>query len=207
MLIDMHTHTTLSSCSVLDIHDMIGIAKDRGLDGFCVTDHHTMDIRHYITEGIQKNGVTVIFGMEYDTPDGDFLIFGPYERIPQKMQAKKLLNHIKNTGGIAIAAHPFRKNRPVTKHLLQDRFCTMVESINGRNSDIENLNVKNLTNYDELTKVGGSDAHTADELGNTVTHFPLPIRSRQDLLFALTYGLCQPERHHPLYSVNHHING
>jgi hypothetical protein len=31
----------------------------------------------YIEEGIQDNGLYLLIGMEYATPDGDFLLFGP----------------------------------------------------------------------------------------------------------------------------------
>lgn len=193
MIFDMHTHTILSSCSVLDFNEIIDIARIIGLDGICITDHRTMDIRHHITEGIQPNGVIVIFGMEYDTPHGDFLIFGSYEHIPQNMAALDLLNYIKHTKGIAIAAHPFRKNRPVKESFVRDKLCTVVESINGRNSEIENLKTETWQKRYRQTQTGGSDAHTPHELGKVVTRFSMPIYSRKDLVYALRHGLCKPE--------------
>ncbi len=193
MIFDMHTHTTLSSCSVIDIHEIIDVAKNSGLDGICITDHQTMDIRHHITEGSQTNGLIVIFGMEYNTLDGDFLIYGPYEHIDKEMKSADLLNYVNDTKGIAIAAHPFRKDRPVKEGFFQSRLCTMIESINGRNSDIENLKADRWRKRYALTEIGGSDAHTLDELGRAVTRFSMPIRSRKDLIYALNHNLCRPE--------------
>ncbi len=193
MIFDLHTHTTLSSCSVLDFQEIIDLAIIIGLDGICITDHRTMDIRYHITEGRQSNGVVVIFGMEYDTPEGDFLIFGPYEHIPQGMTASDLLNHVIDTKGVAIAAHPFRKNRSVEEKLIQKKLCTVVESINGRNTDIENLKIDRWLGSYDLAEIGGSDAHTPYELGKIVTRFSMPVYSREDLIYVLRHGLCKPE--------------
>jgi predicted metal-dependent phosphoesterase TrpH len=197
MIFDMHTHTNLSSCSTLDVHDMIDEAGKLDLDGVCITDHQTMDVRHQIKEGPQSNGLIVIVGMEYDTPDGDFLIFGPYEEIPPGMGGEALLNHVKTTGGVAVAAHPFRKGRMLNETLVQNRLCHVAEGINGRNSDIENLKFDRLRKRYGLTEIGGSDAHTLTELGRAVTRFSAPIRSRKDLIYALDHSLCEPgQRQH-----------
>jgi predicted metal-dependent phosphoesterase TrpH len=49
------------------VQDAIARAKERGLDGLCITDHNTLDVRHVLSEGVQENGLCVIFGMEYST--------------------------------------------------------------------------------------------------------------------------------------------
>ena len=193
MIFDTHTHTNLSSCSVLDVHDMIRIACDIGLDGICITDHHTMDVRHQISEGLQSSGLIVIIGMEYETPDGDFLIFGPYEDLAPGMDAQKLLVHVKKTGGAAIAAHPSRPARPVSEYIIHDGLCRTVETINGRNSDIENLKVRKWQNSYQITATGGSDAHMGFEIGKIVTRFFHPISTRQHFIQAINAGKCQPE--------------
>jgi len=193
MLFDVHTHTNLSSCSVNNIHEMIDIANHIGLDGICITDHQTMDIRNDIKEGTQENGVVVIIGMEYDTPGGDFLLFGPYEHISTDMDAGCLLNHVGVTGGIAIAAHPFRTDRPVNDRFLGKGLTTVIESINGRNSDIENVKADKWNKKYKLAGVGGSDAHTPGELGTVVTRFSMPIHSRGDFIYALKNDTYHPE--------------
>lgn len=195
MIFDLHTHTTLSSCSVLGIDHMLGIAEKIGLDGLCVTDHQTMGIRDAISEGLQPNGVTVIFGMEYATSEGDFLIFGPYEEIPAGLDAKRLLHHVSETRGAAVAAHPFRADRPVARHLIRHGACTAIECINGRNSEIENLDALRWGHHRGLAGTGGSDAHTPAEIGNAITRFSMDVRSRADLIHALRTRRCRPERH------------
>ena len=193
MIFDTHIHTNLSPCSSLDVHDMIRIACDVGLDGICITDHQTMDVRHRISEGIQPGGIIAIIGMEYETPDGDFLIFGPYEELAPGMDAQKLLAHVKETGGVAIAAHPFRIGRCVSEHIIHSGLCRTIETVNGRNSDIENLNVQKWLDSYQITTIGGSDAHADVEVGKIVTRFFNPIHTRQDFIQAVNAGKCLPE--------------
>lgn len=193
MIFDLHIHTTLSPCSVMGIDSLLDSAVLAGLDGICVTDHQTMAIRHHLTEGLQKNGLTVIFGMEYATDDGDFLIFGPYEDIQKDMDAVQLLTHVRNTGGAVVAAHPFRKERPVSEHLVADGLCPAMESVNGRNSTLENLQSSRWRSKYQLVETGGSDAHSPVEIGRVVTRFDAPVHTRRDLIDAIRDGRCRPE--------------
>ena len=113
------------------------------------------------------------------------------------MSAKALLQHVRATKGVAVAAHPFRGNRLVSEALLLEKHFHIVESINGRSSDIENLKINRWLKGFQLTEVGGSDAHMPDELGKAVTRFSVSVHSRKDLIYALQHGLCRPEA--PLY--------
>lgn len=192
MNFDLHVHTRISSCSNLETGDILKYARTFGLDGVCITDHQTMDIRHHLREGIQKDGLCVIFGMEYSTPHGDFLIFGPFEDIPPALSAPELLARVDRHGGMAIAAHPFRSKRPVAEHLIRQGRCQAMESINGRNTRLENLRAQRWYQQYDLTQTGGSDAHTLEELGKVRTLFHVPIRSRSDLISALKNGWCRP---------------
>jgi predicted metal-dependent phosphoesterase TrpH len=177
----------------MNIRDIISLAKERGLDGVCITDHDTMDIRHELTEGIQANGLWVIFGMEYSTPQGDFLVFSPTHRIAPRLSASQLLRSIKDQDGVAVAAHPFRSGRSVSEQVIRMGLCNVVEGINGRNTPEENAAVKQWMNRYDLVQCGGSDAHQPEEIATFATRFLSPIRSRVDLIRALASGQCRPE--------------
>ena len=192
MLIDLHVHTTYSSCSELTIEDILNNALTHGLDGVCITDHNSMAARKDIAEGIQDDGLVVIIGMEYDTPDGDFLLFGPFEDMKEGLMADELLKIVDQRGGVAVAAHPFRFERSVSQHIMQQGLCHAVESINGRNSDLENAKVGTWTRKYPLIQCGGSDAHTKDELGAVGTLIDAPVKTRDDLIHAIKSGLCTP---------------
>ncbi len=108
------------------------------------------------------------------------------------MDAVSLLALIERTGGVAIAAHPLRNDRPLSEHLIRNGLVHVVESFNGRNFEIENLRVGSWRKKYSFHEIGGSDAHSLEELGKVTTNFDLPIQSRSDLIFALKNGLCSP---------------
>ncbi len=193
MRFDLHVHTTLSSCSILPLADILRHARSRGLDGVCITDHDTMDARHSVREGIQDDGLCVLFGMEYATLAGDFLLFGPFEGLPTGLPAPQLLGVVEQAGGVAIAAHPFRSARPAEPYVVREGLCKAVEVINGRNSELENLRVSTWRRRHKLTECGGSDAHTLEELGRVTTCFNVPVRCRQELILALQNSQCRAE--------------
>jgi len=193
MIFDMHVHTIFSPCSRMRVDEAVAAARQSGLDGICITDHDTMNIRHALSEGAQENGVVVIFGMEYSTTQGDFLVFGPFEALDSGLPADRLLKIVDRSGGIAIAAHPFRKNRPADGRLIEEGRCRVIERLNGRNTETENAAVQRWSDAYDLTECGGSDAHTIEEVGTFATRFLAPVRTRSDLIAALKDGLCRPE--------------
>lgn len=201
MRFDLHIHSDLSPCSDLSIQEILDCAAARGLDGVCITDHDTMAIRERLDEGVQNNGLVVLFGLEYATPQGDFLLFGPFEEIEPGLTADGLLPQVAARGGAAIAAHPFRANRPTEERVLAEGLCAIAEGINGRNTTLENLKVMSWTDRYQLCLTGGSDAHTPEEVGRIATRFSRPIRHRTDLIAALRAGECHPEWNHTVSRV------
>lgn len=188
MRFDIHVHTTLSSCSNLTLSQILQEARAKKLDGVCITDHETIEAQHMVKEGIQEDGLCIICGMEYTTNEGDFLLFGPFSNIPPALEAKKLLQHVHEIGGVAIAAHPFRTLRPTQEHIIAKGLCQIVEGVNGRNHSHENQQVNRWRQRYGIRRVGGSDAHTLEELGRTATRFHHAIKSRLDFINALKSG-------------------
>lgn len=194
MLFDLHVHSTLSPCSRLPLHDILAHARHRGLDGVCITDHDTMAARHELDEGLQPDGLCVVIGMEYATPQGDFLLFGQFEGLLPGLPASEILPLVHARRGAAVAAHPFRVGRCTDELVVSSGLCRAVERINGRNSRAQNELVDGWLARYPLFACGGSDAHSLDELGRVATHFSVPVRSRADLVGALRQGLCSPVR-------------
>jgi predicted metal-dependent phosphoesterase TrpH len=193
MLIDMHVHTTVSPCSRLTLEDILTHSRRRGLDGVCITDHESMAGARALREGRQPDGLYVFFGFEYATPEGDFLIFGPFEELPRQLGARRLLDQVAAAGGVAIAAHPFRGGRPVREDLIREGRCRIVESLNGRNRAAENRAVDGWRRRYDFTECAGSDAHCLAELGRVRTRFQERVETRGQLVRALQRGVCMPE--------------
>ncbi|GBE12750.1 hypothetical protein BMS3Abin13_01042 [bacterium BMS3Abin13] len=172
----------------------MSFAGAKGLDGVCITDHDTMAVRQVFKEGVQDNGLCVIFGLEYATEEGDFLLFGPFEEIRPGLAAAELLRYVEASGGVAVAAHPCRRTRSTRENLIKDHLCRIVESVNGRNSHPENKQAASWCQRYNVSQVSGSDAHALSELGMAATRFHEPIHSRSDLIRSLKNGSFTAER-------------
>jgi hypothetical protein len=197
MIIDMHIHTSFSPCSVINIPTLLQRAREIGLDGICITDHDTMASKTVFDSLSDSKGICVIVGMEYATPKGDFLVFGSTEYVPDGMDAKELIRWVKKEGGVAIPAHPFRKSRPTDPGILPS--FDIVEVLNGRNRPSENESCKRwLTQYGNGTRqIGGSDAHTIEEIGRMATIFKRDIYSVEDFINALYSDNYTPKQMQP----------
>ena len=202
MKIDLHVHTDISPCSHISFKEILTHAKMAGLDGIGITDHDTLRIRHSVKDGVQDNGLYVFIGMEYSTPQGDFLLFGPLKQVPSDLPAKDLLMWVNNHNAIAVAAHPFRANRPADEVLIKNKLCRIAEGQNGRNTDFENLKTRAWEEKYQIGLTGGSDAHETYEVGKCYTRFDCKIHNSIELVNALETGVYQPEAHpnHPILS-------
>jgi predicted metal-dependent phosphoesterase TrpH len=201
MIIDMHIHTRFSPCSSIRIRQLVRKAQERELDGVCITDHDTIDSLSFFKNQPEVSGICIIVGIEYTTQKGDFLVFGPIEQIPKCMDAKNLLKWVQKEGGVAIPAHPFRKDRPVDPNILRN--SKIIEGLNGRNLTSENKLCREwiLKNTNGVKTIGGSDAHTLDEVGRIVTVFEKNIYSVEDLINELQYGNYSPLQRYPSLSA------
>ena len=194
----MHIHTYFSPCSVIKIPQLLQRAKKVGIDGICITDHNTIASKSALGKIADNKGLCVIVGIEYTTSNGDFLIFGSVDHIPAKMDAKDLLKWVQQKeGNVAIAAHPFREDRPFDTGLLQS--LKIVEGLNGRNKPNENELCKNWLQKHGggMKEIGGSDAHTLKEVGQVVTVFKKNIYNMDDLVRELLYGNYSPLKRNP----------
>jgi hypothetical protein len=196
MLIDMHIHTHFSPCSIIKIPQLLKRAQKVGVDGICITDHNTIASKSVLEKIADYSGLFVIVGVEYTTSHGDFLVYGPVDYIPEKMDAKNLLKWAQEEGNVVIAAHPFRKDRPFDTGILQS--LKIVEGLNGRNKPNENELCKNwLQKHGKgMKEIGGSDAHTLEEVGQVVTVFKKNIYNIEDLVRELLYGNYFPQKRH-----------
>lgn len=188
MRFDIHVHTRCSACSSLSIDEILLEAQSRNLDGICITDHETMAAGHMLKEGVQSNGLVVIIGMEYTTSSGDFLLFGPFEKLLPGLSARELLKTVNHANGVAIAAHPFREGRSTDENLIFEGHCSIIEGMNGRDNGHSKKMASQWAQHYGVRLVGGSDAHSLEELGKVATSFHQPIKDRFDLIVELKAG-------------------
>lgn len=188
MIIDTHLHEDrYSSDSFLNLYDAIDRAKILGLDGICVTNHENNSLKDQLGESTYINGILVIIGAEILTNQGDILVFGIDQLPGEKLDADELLNYVNDNNGVAIAAHPYRKNnRGLEDKLYQfGHLLSGVESFNGSTPACHNLRAFSVATELGLPSLGAGDSHNTSKVGTYATRFYQEIKNHQDFIEAI----------------------
>ena len=185
MLIDLHCHTTpLSTCSALDVGQLVELARSRGLDAVCLTEHDRAWPEDEL-EGLRRAyGFPVFAGTELTTDMGHVLAFG---LSPSSFSAiaAEVFEAAQREGALLFLAHPARDGLlRVSAETV--RFFESVEAINGSDTRLQNMAATGLAGGFRLPGIGGSDAHTGDEVGRAATRFERTISTQDDLLQELS---------------------
>ncbi len=200
MKIDLHVHTSpRSKCSNIEPKTLIEEAKNIGLDGFCITEHHAIWPKEEIRELAADHGIRIFRGNEITTAQGDVLVFGMEENIEGVIPIQMLKKKVEAAGAFSILAHPFRGFKIVgisdLKMSVEQAskkkafgFVDAVEIRNGKVSEQDNQMAEDVAVLLGLPGTAGSDAHNVDELGKFVTVFENEILSEEELVTELKAG-------------------
>jgi predicted metal-dependent phosphoesterase TrpH len=206
MIIDIHTHShPASSCSSVSEDRLIEEAKRIGLDGICLTDHNYVWDPDRVKELNQKHGFLVLRGNEITTDQGHMLVFGLDTNISERgiVKLDELSREVKKADGFMIVVHPFRGfltfgvgqlgltlEKAIQRPLF--KYVDAVEVMNGKVTKEENDFASKVAAGLGLPGIGGSDAHTASEVGLYATRFQNYIKGEKDLTDMLKSGRFSP---------------
>ena len=196
MLVDMHLHeSTYSIDSFITLEQIVTVAKSRGLDGICITDHDSMGLRERAAAYSRETGFPIFVGVESYTLQGDITAWG-IESCPQvRIPAQDFIDQVNAEGGFCVACHPFRNNnRGLEENLKVVRGLHGIEVLNGSTS-IE-ANRKALRYCRELgcKPMGASDAHVLEKIGVYVTWLPEHVSTLADFVAQLRACPTRPAR-------------
>ena len=164
MKLDLHIHSAASADGMMEISEIVKLAKERGLDGVAVCDHDV-----FYSE--DTYGGFIIRGCEYSTEYGHLLALG-IEKEVKADTLEALIEGIHREGGIAVLAHPYEHLK--YKDMIEEiaHLLDGVEVYNSRacrkNKDANKMALKYAERHG-LPIYGGSDAHTPAEIGNAYT--------------------------------------
>lgn len=184
---DLHIHTDASIDGRQTLRELIAAAKAKGPDAIAVTDHN------YFQALPKSEEILLIPGCEFSTDKGH--ITGLFlESAPRQVgkDAEKVIEEIHRLGGIAVWAHPFQKG---TAPALP-KGIDAVETANARaNYKHKGANEKAaaLAKETALPAIGGSDAHSAEEVGNAYTEIECEACTLEALKTAILQGNCHAQ--------------
>ena len=169
MLVDMHLHEcTYSSDSKISLEEIVSIARSRGLDAVCITDHDSMGLREYATEYSHRTGFPIFVGIEFFSLQGDITAWGIEDYPGCRVDAQEFINHVNKAGGFCVSCHPFRNNnRGLEEKLRVVKGLHGVEVLNGSTALEANRRALSYCRELGLKTIGASDAHTT---AITATH-------------------------------------
>lgn len=187
MLIDLHCHTLpLSQCSSLRPEQLVELARARGLDGVCLTEHDRPWDQCELDELRASTGFPVFSAVELTTDMGHVLAFG-LELGSALVTARAAYEAARACGALLFLAHPARDGLLRVTHETVE-FFESVEALNGSDTRLQHLAAKGLAHGFRLPGIGGSDAHTPAEVGRVATRFRKPVATNAELVEALRSG-------------------
>ena len=194
MFIDLHMHEkTYSTDSFLSLEEIVSIAKERGLDAVCITDHDSMGLRGYAEEFSRRIGFPIFVGVEYYSLQGDILAFGIRDFPKKRIDAQTFIDQVHGEGGAVISAHPFRHNRRgLETELARIQGIDAVEVLNGSTLPDAAMEAVRYVRKFGFGATGGSDCHYPHTVGTAATYFPGQIRTVNELVKAICAHECQP---------------
>ncbi len=193
MIVDLHNHAELSRNTTAKLQDYLRRARELGV-GVAITEHNRLYRR-----GGEIAGVSVFLGMEILNDYGDFLVFGAPEDCVAFRNIFALIDYVHRSGGVIIAAHPFAGHgvfRAVDSEMGHRIIAQVdaVEVLNGRASAEANARAWQVAAAHGKPGVGGSDAHSSEEMFRAATRFARPIRTLGDLVQEIARARCGPVR-------------
>lgn len=176
---DTHVHTRCSGFgrysflhfpeSITEPAKAVEAARRKKLDVLCITDHNT--IQGAIIAKKHAKGIDVVIGEEISSADGEILALFIQEEIKPMLCAPETIDLIHDQGGVAVAAHPFSPQCPS----LGKKICYLkldgVEVFNSYHRDAYSNLMAQTLSPGKLARLGSSDAHSIDMIGNGYTIF------------------------------------
>ncbi|MEM6885694.1 MAG: CehA/McbA family metallohydrolase [Verrucomicrobiota bacterium] len=174
--IDLHCHSHYSADGVSHPLQMVGQARETGLNGFVLTDHDTQQGIEYFSkrglvrdDGESADDFLIIPGMEVSTREGHVLVIGVRLDPKPGISCNELLPLVQGQGGLCIAAHPFDRLRSgVGRRVLDNYGFDGIEVFNAA-SWFPGFNTRafHYAHGCNQLMTAGSDSHHLASLGRS----------------------------------------
>jgi hypothetical protein len=173
MRLDLHTHSKYSEDGEGEVLELAKAVQKKGLNGMAVTDHNTIKGSLEALK-LKLPNFLIIPGIEISTSEGHLLAYGVKTDIKRRLSPEETIDLIRDEGGIAVAAHPFRWRNGMKKRTLQaiKGKVQALEVFNSRGPAYKNTKANKAAREFGLGMTGGSDAHFVSDAGQGYTIVP-----------------------------------
>lgn len=215
MLGDLHIHTYYSHGTILKydaLHspeDMVRAAKFRGLDFIGIADHDTTSgIRPAIEQG-KKSGVALVPGIEITKDNKHILVWGDvvydfgngrdsneYKRLIKNKSIPEICEYVIDRGGVTGAPHAYALYG--LGDLINEPHIMVVETYNSNASPLSNFRARLAADRLGKIKVGGSDSHIVDTVGNVINEVDADSDDVSGIIDALKGGKVKIVKKRPI---------
>lgn len=206
MILDMHVHTLVSPDATATVEEycqaLQAYRKFYPVDGFVLTEHRVIDRSiDYRTLG-ERYGIVILQGVEVDGDFGHILLYGVTDEFlrhvditDRRLNDREVIHIIKEYGGIAVPAHPFRESlhgRALDGKREWVAGVEIIEQFNGANTPEQNAKATAIVSRDGLRGIGGSDAHYTNWFLTCATVFERRVETIAELVQELLAGRFTP---------------
>jgi predicted metal-dependent phosphoesterase TrpH len=165
---DLHIHSKYSGDSDSSVEEIVRKLKEKGCDGFALTDHCSIAGWKEAQKYARKYGLKFVKGQEVHAIEGHIVALGISREIPMDLPASEAVRLIHKQNGVAIAAHPFDVLRGGVGNAVRKVEFDGIETLNGRCIK-GNGKTRKVCEGLDLAPIGSSDAHSVGEIGNVWT--------------------------------------
>jgi len=186
--LDLHNHSKYSPDSKVDPAEIVRAARRAGLDGIAITDHNSLaGSRAAADVAANLHDFLVVPAVEVSSSAGHILGYGVRDPIPRDLPPRESVERIEASGGIAVAAHPYRFWSGLGEAATVSAPFAAYEVVNARTLRSGNDRARALANARGVGEVAGSDAHGLPEIGRAFTVIDGGLSSVEDVLQAIAH--------------------
>jgi predicted metal-dependent phosphoesterase TrpH len=194
MKFDLHVHSKHSKDSKSSHEDILQFALKKGLEGFAICDHDTIEGGLACSEKVLELGleITVIPGIEVSSSKGHILVLGIEENIDPLLSPEETIRRARKLGGTVIIPHPFKRS----SHGIGSFEGLDIDAVEVFNSRCL-FNGANRKAFIEAKRLGipavaGSDSHIPEMVGQAYTEIYASENTVEAVLRAIREGRVTP---------------
>jgi predicted metal-dependent phosphoesterase TrpH len=169
--LDLHVHSIYSDDAIGTPKEIMKSVKNKGLQGFALTDHNTIDGAVKAARELSTNDFLVIPGIEISTKHGHLIGLNLKTLIPRGRCVKETVELIYEAGGTPIVPHLYRNMSGIKKEKLLKikNNIDAIEVYNGCSQPKTNIKTAHTATDMKFGGTGGSDSHVPQYAGYAYT--------------------------------------